>query len=155
MKYQNKNMEYLQLFMHIIHSELLHYLLKLWQYPVVQHVPKSKGLHRGATEPDSIRESMLSCRVFFSSFASCCICYLAIGPYVASLLHWLWKWGQQKKKTGPAEAGLGENEWTNIGSDEEQTKQSGGITWGRAWITVSNRARIPTAIFKSFNTKKK
>lgn len=27
------------------------------------------------------------------------------------------------------------------------------VTWGSAWMTVSNRALIPVAIFNSFNTK--
>lgn len=41
---------------------------------------------------------------------------------VASLLHWLWKWGR-KKKRGPAESRFGENKWANMGSDKEQTTE--------------------------------
>lgn len=141
--------------MHITHSELLHYLLKWWQYPVVQHVPKSKAFVK---EPQSLtaleREHAELLSFFFSPFASCCISYLAIGPYVASLLHWLWKWSQQKKKQGLQKLSLekmNDLTWAQM----KNTQRSGCLTWGRAWITVSSRARIPTAIFKSFNTSKK
>lgn len=127
-----------------------------WNYDSIlwcNMYPNQKAFFR---EPWSLtaleREHAGLVRVFFLSLLLYLpSCHQSICT-VASLLHWLWKWGW-KKKGGLQNLGLekiNELTWARI----KNRWQSGCITWGKAWITVSSRARIPTAIFKSFNTKK-